>query len=131
MVRLIRRPGKKVDFREDVIGGAMDKKENEIKKKFSEIKKTGETIRRIQSGSDIQTEGVLENERKISQKQVELQRMASLWEDLNNIDLSDLGREEIMKILNSQKSFIKDLLENYINSTKKEKQYIWRLKRFE
>ena len=137
MVKIIRKPAKNVNFglpkaeRSDFFMEKenTEKKENEIKKKFLEIKSSEKLIRKMQSKAE--TENILQKEKNLKEKNTELRNMVSLWADLNKINFNDMPREEIIKIINSQKGFITDLFEHYIWEIKNEKQYIQKIKELE
>ena len=126
MIKIIRRTGKKANFNPIVKDLQFDKEEQKIKKKFSEIKKIENVLKEIQKNP---AKGIIEKEKQIKQKQIELEKIANLWEDLSGINFEELGREEIINIMNSQGKLIKDLLKHYLTSIKKEKEYIQEIKR--
>ncbi|MCK4552815.1 hypothetical protein KAT80_01280 [Candidatus Pacearchaeota archaeon] len=126
MIKIIRRTGKKANFNPIVKDLQFDKEEQKIKKKFSEIKKIENVLKEIQKNP---AKGIIEKEKQIKQKQIELEKIANLWEDLSGTNFEELGREEIINIMNSQGKLIKDLLKHYLTSIKKEKEYIQEIKR--
>jgi len=136
MIKIIRRPARNVNFDSPKIEKsesyreekANEKKEKEIKNKFSEIKNSEKVIRHIQSKIEMQTENIPQREKALKQKKEELEKMASLWANISKINLDNLTREEFMKVINSQKGFIKHLLEHYMISMKNEKQDIQKIK---
>ena len=136
MVKIIRKPAKNVDFNLSKFGKSelykkeetIEEKEREIKQKFLEIKNSEKLIRKIQSRMEMRAENIIQREKILKEKKTELQKMVSLWADFNKINLNNLTRDEFMRIVHSQKGFISDLLEHYINSIKNEKQYIRRIK---
>jgi len=122
MVKINRRPGRRVNF-DSKIEKPVLKEEEEIKEKFLEIKQVEKKLIEIQSKNN------QEREERITQKEIELKKILDLWDDLNRIDLNILEKKNLIKIINSQKNFIQDFLEHYINSTKNEKKYIQKIQR--
>jgi hypothetical protein len=115
MVKINRRPGRRVNFDSKIIEKPVLKEEEEIKEKFLEIKQVEKKLIEIQSKNNH------EREERITQKEIELKKILDLWDDLNRIDLNILEKNNLIKIINSQKNFIQDFLKHYINSTKNEK----------
>ena len=132
MVKIIRIPARKVNFNDEKIKKPMlDRKEKEInlkekqiKKKFSDLKKAEEIVNQIQNQINTQTTD-------IQNKEQELIKMANLWGELNNLNLSSLNQQEVNKIANSQKGFIADLLKHYLDSTRNEKEYLRKIEKLE
>lgn len=121
MVKINRRPGRRVNFGSKIEKPVL-KEEEEIKEKFLEIKQVEKKLIEIQSKNS------QEREERIGQKEIELKKILDLWDDLDRIDLNTLEKKNLIKIINSQKNFIQDFLEHYINSTKNEKKYIQKIK---
>lgn len=139
MIETIRQPAIKVSFSSSEMKAPMlDKKEKmismreeEIKERFSELKNVEETIRDIQGEIQNKTQTIAQKEGALIEKEQQIVKMAELWKNLNEINLNSLNEEEVKKIVNSQKGFIRDLLEHYVGSSKKEKEYTGRIEELE
>lgn len=139
MINIRRQQGKKIDFDDVNIRKPMlDRKERDIgrkedliKRKFSELKNVEETIVKIQSEIESKTQTINQKEKSLIEKEQQILKMAELWKNLNEINLNSLNEEEVKKIVNSQKGFIRDLLEHYTDSTKKEKEYVNKIEELE
>ena len=86
---------------------------DEIKEGFSEIRTIVREIKNIRS--KLWGARLKDSERKelVKEKKENIKKMTSLWNSLSRTDLSELRKEESIKIVNSQKNFIDDLLEYY------------------
>ncbi len=112
MIKIVRKPGRKVDFdskKEPVVL----KGKSAIKKEFSEIKRLVTKIKKINSRLKNKKIKVIEKEKLIDEKKENTREMIELWNNLRRADLNVLGKGESIKIINSQKNFIDDLLEHY------------------
>lgn len=112
MVKVIRKPGRRVDLdskTEQIIFRGND----EIKEGFSEIRTMVREIKNIRS--KLRYSKIKDAERKelVGEKKENMKKITGLWNSLSRIDLSELRKEESIKIVNSQKNFIDDLLEYY------------------
>lgn len=112
MVKVIRRSGRRVDLdskTEQIIFRGND----EIKEGFSEIRTIVCEIKNIRSKLRYSKLKDAERKELVKEKKENIKKMVSLWNSLSRIDLSELRKEESIKIVNSQKKFIDDLLEYY------------------
>lgn len=112
MVKVIRKPGRRVDLdskTEQIIFRGND----EIKEGFSEIRTMVREIKNIRS--KLRYSKIKDTERKelVGGKKENMKKITGLWNSLSRIDLSELRKEESIKIVNSQKNFIDDLLDYY------------------
>lgn len=114
MVKVIRKPGRRVDL-DSKTEQTIFKGNNEIKEGFSEIRTIVSRIKNIRS--KLWNSKLKDAERKelVKEKKENIKKMISLWNSLSRIDLSELRKEESIKVVNSQKNFIDDLLEHYKN----------------
>ena len=132
-MKVIRTPARKVDFenqriieprREVVLRDVAKFKSfdtsEEIDEKIKELEQTTELVGKIQDEIEKRTNGLEEKERLLEEKEKELEKMAVLWTSLNDLNLKELNKEELKKIVSEQKGFVSDLLESYIDSSEKE-----------
>jgi len=104
------------------VGGTLSDKE--IDQKLEALEQTSVLVEKIQIEIDSRTKTLEQKEALLSQREQELEKMAVLWTSLNNLNLKELDKDELRKIVSEQKGFVKDLLENYIESSEKEKQHL-------
>ena len=114
MIKIIRKPGRRVDF-DSKTEQVVLKGSTEIKEVFSEIKTIVGRIKKIDSRLKNKKIRVIEKEKLIDEKKENTKKMIDLWNGLRRADLNGLRKEESIKIINSQKNFIDDLLEYYKN----------------
>lgn len=96
MVNLIRKPGRRIDLVGEIKKMAERKKrEKELKEKFEELKKSAEKFRKI----------------KTTPK--DMQNIKRLWREIEKIEIADLGNEELLRIINSERKFVNDFLKGY------------------
>lgn len=110
MIKTIRKPGRIVDFNSKP-EQVMLKGSNEIKEKFSEIKTIVNRIKNIRSKLKKKKIRSMEEKKLIDEKKEKTRKMINLWNSLRRTDLNGLRKEELIKIINSQKNFIDDILE--------------------
>lgn len=124
MIKVIRKKGMKVNFNLDSMKKPMlTKKEKEIfgrqeeiDKRLEGLEKAEQIILRIQAEINQKQKELDEREEVIEGREGELNGMSDVWGKFNNLNLGELNAEEIMKIVNNQEGFVKDLLEHYVNS---------------
>jgi len=114
MVKTIRKIGRRVNFNSETKGVVL-KGEDEIRKVFSEIKIMLNRIKKIQSKLKSSKIKIKERKNLIKEKRERAKKMVNLWNSLTGIDANNLKKEEFVKIINSQKNFINDLLGDYSN----------------
>jgi len=97
--------------------------EKELKQREQEIETKLEDITRAeQLILEIQTQLTQETE-KLKNKEQEINKFSTAWQQLNTLKLPDLNKEQISNIIDSQEGFIKDLLEHYLLASEKELNY--------
>ena len=109
MIKIIRKPGRKVDFNSKTEQVVLKGKDG-IRKGFSEIKKVVNRIKKIDSRLKNKKIKVIEKEKLVDEKKENTRKMIDLWNNLRRADLNELRKGESIKIINSQKKFIDDLL---------------------
>ena len=112
MIKIIRKPGRRVDF-DSKTEQVVLKGKDEIREGFSEIKKLVNRIKKIDSRLKNKRIKVIEKEKLIDEKKETTRKIIDLWNGLRKADLNELKKSESIKIINSQKNFIDDLLEYY------------------
>tara|TARA_Y100000034_G_scaffold136744_1_gene215379 strand:+ start:1294 stop:1710 length:417 start_codon:yes stop_codon:yes gene_type:complete len=119
MVKLIRKPARKVYTANKLLPKANykkwqnhEKKEKELESKFQEVKKAESLISQIQKE-------IAEQTLRLSKKETELTNTANVLSKFNNLKLSSLSEEDIKQITEKQQGFLKDLLEHYTLSKEK------------
>jgi len=112
MIKITRKPGRKVDFNSKTEQVVLKGKDG-IKTGFSEIRKLVNRIKKIDSKLKNKKIKVIEKEELVDEKKENTRKMVDLWNSLKKADLNELRKEESTKIINSQKNFIDDLLKYY------------------
>ena len=113
MVKIVRKVGKKVNLNlSGVKYSEIDKNLWEIKSIFEQIKNSEEAIKNTQKNF---SEKKITKEKSSKLIKIQLSNIKLLLKRLETLNFRDLDEDEVFKIIRSQISFSKDLINNYLN----------------
>lgn len=135
MLKAIRNPARKIEFKDRTIVEPAKQKnvlkqiakynkqlsDEEINKKLEALEKTSQIVGKIQEEIENRKKALEQKEKFLIKKEQGIEKMAVSWTTLKEVNLKDLKYDEIMKIASEQTGFIRDLLEYYLESEKKQK----------
>jgi hypothetical protein len=121
MIKVVRNPARKIEFKnQELVEPPKPTPKTKPVAKYNQPKEENQN-KEIHEEIESITKMLEKKEQQLSQKEQELEKMAVLWANLNDIDLKTINQEEIKNITSDQKGFIKDLLEHYLDSEEKQK----------
>lgn len=108
MVKVVRKIGRRVDFNSETKEISFEK--SEIKENFLEIKREINKIEKIRLKLKKPKIKPTERKKLTNEEKENRKKITDLWTDLSRINLKELKKEESLKLINSQKNFINDIL---------------------
>jgi len=126
MLRVIRNPAQRINFqRQKTIEPLRHKPTFRQVAKFTnneqeESKINRTLIEKFQRELELKKRDLEKKEELLEEREHEIEKNAEFLSSLSNINLEDLNYDELKRLSENQKGAIKDLLENYIESSEKE-----------